>query len=217
MGADRSRRVGTVDAIDRTTEIHGASAQRITGTTSHLARQIGLARDHLHRRGPIRPLRLLGDRLYAGPGKAVAADADAVTDGLAAAEHVIEISVGRIDDDGAGCFAGRVVDGLALQSRRQFDRAAFTFGRRGLHGRRYVLRRRHQEEGEKLSRRRRGGRSGKCARKCNRTDGKRSETGAATGIQLAGAQLEYIEHWSSPCLIGPVALAPFRRLVAANH
>ena len=55
---------------------------------------------------PIRPFRLAADGLHAGPGKAFAADADAVADGPALAEHVIERGITGIDDDGAGRFAG---------------------------------------------------------------------------------------------------------------
>src|SRR6516162_10506643 len=104
MGADRLRRVGAVDAIDGAAQVHGARTQRVTGTAGHDARQIGLARDHLRWRNPIRPLRLPGYRLHAGPGEAVAPDADAVAHRLAASEHVVEISVRRIDDDGPRGF-----------------------------------------------------------------------------------------------------------------
>ncbi len=127
MGADGLRRVGAVDAIHRAAEIHRAGTERIAGTAGHLTRQIGLARDHFRGRGPIRPLGLFGNRLYARPGEAVAADTNAVADRLTAAEHIIEIGIGRIDDDGAGRLAGGVADGLPLQPRRHFDHCALIF------------------------------------------------------------------------------------------
>src|SRR5215468_3921151 len=103
--ADRGGIVGAVDAVFARTEIHGAGAERIAGTAGDEARQIGLARDHLRRRIPVRPLRLAADRLYAGPGETLTADADAVADRAAAAEHVVEHSIAGIDDDGAGRLA----------------------------------------------------------------------------------------------------------------
>src|SRR5258705_6602464 len=111
-GADGLRRIGAVNPVDRAAEVHRACAERIAGTAGHLARQIGLARDHFRGRGPIRPLGLLANRLYTRPGKTLAADADAVADRPPAAEHVIEIGVGGIDDDGAGRLAGGVADDL---------------------------------------------------------------------------------------------------------
>ena len=52
------------------------------------------------------------DNSAAGPGKAFAADADAVTDRLTALAHQIEELVLGIDNDGAGLFAGRVLHDL---------------------------------------------------------------------------------------------------------
>ena len=74
----------------------------IAGTARHEARQIGLARDHFRRRMPIRhsALRLM----VCTPDQALAADADAVTNGAAPVEHVIERGVAGIDD--ARRFAG---------------------------------------------------------------------------------------------------------------
>src|SRR4029079_16428829 len=79
--ADRMRRVGAVDAVHGVAEIHGASAEGVAGAAGHEARQVGLAVDHLCRRMPVRPFLLAGDALHAGPGEALAADADAVADG----------------------------------------------------------------------------------------------------------------------------------------
>ena len=106
-----------MDAVFGRAEIHGARAERIAGAAHGHARQIRLTRDHLGRRIPIRPLGLARDFLNAGPGETFAADADAVTHGLAVAEHEIEISVGCIDHDGARRFARRVADNLTLQAR----------------------------------------------------------------------------------------------------
>src|SRR5207237_4646875 len=88
--ADRRGIIGAVDAILAGAEIHGARAERVAGTAGHEARQIRLARDHFGRRMPVRPFRLAADGLHAGPGKTVAADADAIPNRTALAEHVIE-------------------------------------------------------------------------------------------------------------------------------
>ena len=104
--ADGRGIVGAVNAVFAGAKIHRARAERVAGTAGHETRQIRLARDHLRRRMPIRPFRLAADGLHAGPGKTFAADADAVANGAALAEHVIERGVAGIDDDGAGRFAG---------------------------------------------------------------------------------------------------------------
>src|SRR5262245_44219592 len=87
---DRLRRIGPVQPVDRGAEIEGARAHRIAGTTGHEARQIGLALDHLGRRGPIRPFLFARDVDEAGPLEAIAPDPDAVTHGAAVALHQIE-------------------------------------------------------------------------------------------------------------------------------
>jgi hypothetical protein len=94
-----------MNAVLAGAKIHGAGAKRIAGATRHEARQIRLARHHFRRRIPIRPFRLPADGLHAGPGKTVAADTDAVTNGPALAEHEIQRGVAGIDDDGTGCLA----------------------------------------------------------------------------------------------------------------
>jgi hypothetical protein len=55
---------------------------------------------------PIRPLRLAGDGLHAGPREPFATDANAVTDRAALTEHVIQSCVAGIDDHGAWRFTG---------------------------------------------------------------------------------------------------------------
>src|SRR6185436_5007571 len=77
------------------------------------------------------------DRLHARPGEAVAADADAIADGTALTEHVIEMGVRRIDDDGAGRLGAVVGDHLAPEAL--IDGSGLWFGndvlRRDLRGR----------------------------------------------------------------------------------
>ena len=111
-----------MDAVDGRTEIHRARAERIARAARHEARQIGLTVDHLRRRMPIRPLGLAADLLHARPGEAITADADAIADRTAAAENIIEVGMGRIDDDGARRLLGREGDFLATQVRRQLRR-----------------------------------------------------------------------------------------------
>src|SRR5262249_54929928 len=113
--ADGRGRVGAVDAVEAAAEIHGARAERIGDATGHEARQIGRTGGHLRRRRPIGPLRFALDRLHAGPGETLAADADAVTNRLAAAEDVIEVGVLGIDDDRARRLIRGVVHGRPAQ------------------------------------------------------------------------------------------------------
>ena len=117
-----------MDAVHRAAQIKRARAERIGRAASDEARQIGLAVDHLRRRSPVRPLGLALDAFGARPGEAFAADADAVAQRLAVAEHVIEERVRRIDDDGAGRLAGAVVDDLAAQVGAQLARALVGIG-----------------------------------------------------------------------------------------
>src|SRR5262245_2070295 len=132
LPADGARRIGAVNTILRSADVHRTRTQWITGTARGHARQIRLSRKHLSRRIPIRPFRLAFNRPHAGPGEAFASDADAVTDRLAAGEHVIEICVRRIDDDGTGCLAAAVADDLTLQPWIQL-RVVALVSRRGLY------------------------------------------------------------------------------------
>src|SRR5882724_218017 len=84
-GADRVRPVGAVNAVYGGAEIKRAGAERVAGPAGHEARQIGLARDHLRRRRPVRPFRLARNRQQALPLKAVATDTDAIAYGAAVA------------------------------------------------------------------------------------------------------------------------------------
>src|ERR1039457_3048797 len=105
----------------------------LPGAAGDHARQLRLARDHLLRRIPVRPLGLARDMLHARPGEALATDADAVADRLAVAEHVIEGGVRGIDDDGAGRLGAGVGDGLPLQARIEL-RVCVLLGGRILRG-----------------------------------------------------------------------------------
>src|SRR3954462_4284084 len=105
-----------MDAVFARPEIHRTRAERIAGAASDEAGQIGLARDHLSRRMPVRPLRLAADALHARPGEALAPDADAITDRAALAEHIVKVSIVGIDDDGAGRLAAVEADNLPAQA-----------------------------------------------------------------------------------------------------
>src|SRR5690606_41026604 len=108
-----------MDAVDRVlailVDVEGASAQRILDAGSHAAIgnavgfELGLTRDHFIRRGPTGPLALIGHHGTTSPGETVLADADAVTRGTSAGQHVIEVAVWCIDDQGADLLVGRIV------------------------------------------------------------------------------------------------------------
>src|SRR5688500_5875594 len=96
-------------AIEGRTDIERAGAERVVRPTFHIGRQVRNALAHLRRRGPAWPLGLAGDAVRARPGKAVAANADAVLHGLATFEHEIETALIGLDDDGARLVRGGVV------------------------------------------------------------------------------------------------------------
>src|SRR5262249_60378804 len=100
-------------------------------------------------RRPIRPLGLALDRLHAGPGKAFAADADAVAHRLAAAHHQVEVGVRRVDDDRAGRLAGPVVDDLTAKIVARVRRILL---RIGIGRRRYWLALRAEQRLERIER-----------------------------------------------------------------
>src|SRR6476661_9765255 len=106
-----------MDAVDGRADIQRARAKRITRTAGHPAWQVGLARDHLGRGRPIRPLGFLADVVNAAPLKTVAADANAITHGNAVTHDEIEETVVGIDDDRARRLFGPVVDRLTAQFR----------------------------------------------------------------------------------------------------
>ena len=103
---DRLRLVGAVDAEDRRAEIERAGAHRIAGTARHEAREIGLARDHLRRRAPVRPLGLAADPHQSGPLEAFTSDTDAVAQGAVVALDEVDEPLRRVDDQRAGRLAG---------------------------------------------------------------------------------------------------------------
>ena len=99
--ADRLRRVGTMDAIDGSTQVHRAGAERIARSAGHETRQIRLALDHFRRGMPVGPLGLAADLQQALPSETVAADTDAVTHRVRRVLDQIEMMLLGIDDDGA--------------------------------------------------------------------------------------------------------------------
>src|SRR6516164_2999706 len=109
-----------MNTIRRIAEIKRACAEWVCFSAGHETRQVGLPLDHFLRREPIRPFLHAADAFGAGPRKAFAADADAVTDRLAVTEHEIEIGVRRIDDDRACRFDSSEADNLTPESLRQF-------------------------------------------------------------------------------------------------
>src|SRR5688572_4387239 len=89
-------------------EIHGAGAERVARPAgdpeaapqcAHVFLELGLTLDHLFGRIPIRPFLLVPDRCHAGPGEALPADSDTVSDRPSTALHQIEEAVLRVDDD----------------------------------------------------------------------------------------------------------------------
>src|SRR5207237_2416746 len=58
VGPDRPGFVGTVDTIERRSQIHRAGAERVLRATLHVPRQIGTARQHFGWRRPRRPFLL---------------------------------------------------------------------------------------------------------------------------------------------------------------
>ena len=88
--ADGLGLVRAVDPVERRSEIERACAERIVGPARHVARQAGLPPPHLLGRRPVRPFALGGHPRGAGPCHPIAADADAVAQRLAVAEHEIE-------------------------------------------------------------------------------------------------------------------------------
>src|SRR5262249_23446430 len=128
---DRPRLVGSVDAVERVAQVHGARAERIFRAARHVARQVGTALEHLIRRPPIRPLALGGDVLDARPGEAGTPDADAVAQRPAVLLDQAEEAIRRIDDGGSGLLAAVVVDHLATIDRVELARLALIRGRVG--------------------------------------------------------------------------------------
>ena len=106
--------IRSVDLVNGAADVHGACTEWISGTSRHEARKIRPALQHLCRRNPVGPFRLALDRLYAGPGETFAPDANPIADRFAATEHVVEIGVGRIDNDRARRFARRISHNITV-------------------------------------------------------------------------------------------------------
>jgi hypothetical protein len=100
--ADGFRLVRAMNAIERRAQIHGAGAERVLDAARQVTRQIRPSRQHLRGRGPARPFLFGGDAMGAAPAKTLAADTDAVSEGLAVGENQIKSPLAGADDDGAG-------------------------------------------------------------------------------------------------------------------
>ena len=104
-------------------QIQSPRAQRV-GRPAGLAlfpfRKLGVALDHFWWRRPFRPMRAVGDVGHTCPLEARAADSDAVAQRGVFAVDVIEVALGRRDDDGADRFGAVVCDLLHLEFRRHF-------------------------------------------------------------------------------------------------
>jgi hypothetical protein len=124
--ADGRWLIGAVDPIFGVAEIHRTGAEWICFAAGHEARQVRLALDHLLGREPVRPFLHAADVLGARPGEALAADTNAVANGLAVADCQVKVGVRRIDDDGSGRLDCGVVDHGAMKPRR------YLFGRPSL-------------------------------------------------------------------------------------
>src|SRR5690606_37654374 len=88
---DRPWLIGAVDTIERGAEIQRPCPHRVVGSPFHEFRQAGLTGVHFGRRRPAWPLALSCDPVRAAPFETQARHADAITYGLAAREHQIQI------------------------------------------------------------------------------------------------------------------------------
>src|SRR3712207_6776961 len=68
--------------------------------------------------------------VHAGPLEAFASDADAVADGLAVAEHVVEPALGGVDDHAAGRMRRAELDHLARDRRHRLGLRGRAIARR---------------------------------------------------------------------------------------
>src|SRR5262249_16530188 len=68
---------------------------------------------------PIRPLDHASNALRAGPRETLAADANTIAQSPAMAENQVEVSIGRVDNDGASRFGRLVIYQLALKLGRE--------------------------------------------------------------------------------------------------
>src|ERR1044072_6429110 len=117
--ADRVRLVRAMDAIDGAADVERARAHRIARAAGHEARQVGLARDHLRRRGPVGPLRLAVDPLQSGPLETLAPDSDPVSKRAAVALHHIEKALLGMNDNRSRRLRGAEEDHLPAELGRK--------------------------------------------------------------------------------------------------
>src|SRR5215813_12299723 len=110
-----------MNAIDRRTEIHRPRSKRVARTARHEAGQIGLARDHLWRRRPVRPFGLARDVEKTLPLESFAPDTNTVADCAAARLDKVEMTLGAGYDDGAWRLRGAVVHDLFAPLRDRAD------------------------------------------------------------------------------------------------
>ena len=107
-------------------QIQRARAKRIHEAAGHAAiggavrLELRVARHHLVRWRPFRPMLLPLDDGIARPFETGAAKPDAIANRHAVVAHEIEVMAGRIDHDGAGSGAGRVGNDLAQELRIDF-------------------------------------------------------------------------------------------------
>src|SRR5262249_22667591 len=93
--------------------------ERITGTSCHKAWQIRLPLDHLGWRNPIWPFGLPTNSQHSLPLKAVPAHSYPIAYRSVVSLNEVEVSIGRIDNDGAGGLVGAIEYDLPLIGRRQ--------------------------------------------------------------------------------------------------
>src|SRR5450830_1726691 len=98
--SDGLRLIGAVDAIDGRTKIKRTRPQGISRPSGHEAGQIRLALDHFGGRRPVWPFLLAGDAQQPLPLKAIAANADAITDRAPIGLDHIKEPFGRMNNDG---------------------------------------------------------------------------------------------------------------------
>src|SRR5690606_23976541 len=108
------RVLAALEDVERARAERIVEAGRLAAVFGRIFGKPRLAGDHLGRRRPFRPFLPPLDGARALPGKTLAAYADAIAHGAAARFDQIAEARGRIDDDGAGSFTGRIDDPLAV-------------------------------------------------------------------------------------------------------
>src|SRR5215217_6507778 len=116
--ADAARLQGAVETIAGidavAQQVHGTGTERVLRRTArHEFGQFRMALAHLRWWRPARPERFLVDRGATKPFEALAADADAITDGCLVLHDHVEKMVPRIDNNRADRLAAEIFDDLA--------------------------------------------------------------------------------------------------------